>query len=431
MRILHCVEQYHPSVGGMQEVVRRLSELLAAAGHDVTVATKSHPQRSWNTLNGVAVQGFDLTGNLATGLHGDVAGYREFVRAGRFDVITLFAAQQALCDALLTILDELPTQRVFVPTGFSALYRADYQDYFQRMRDWMGSFHANVFLSHSYRDAVFAREGGVPNRVLIPNGAAASEFVRPSDLDIRAQLGIAADSFLILLVGSHTGLKGHREAVEAFARAELPAATLLIVGNYCDQPPSGVLTVLKRLAGRLLGREPQHCPAWCRIAADRFNRSGKRKQDGKRLLIHSLSREETVAAYRTADLFFFPSRVECSPIVLYEAMASRTPFLSSPAGNAEEIAAWSGAGRILKAAVDREGYCTIDEGDAVLMLEAIYRDAATRTRMAERGFHSWRRHFTWEGIAAAYERLYRLLQEQQNPDVTNSQEEIWSIPNNG
>ena len=39
MKILHTVEFYHPSVGGMQEVVKQLSERLVRLGHNVTVAT--------------------------------------------------------------------------------------------------------------------------------------------------------------------------------------------------------------------------------------------------------------------------------------------------------------------------------------------------------------------------------------------------------
>jgi L-malate glycosyltransferase len=54
---------------------------------------------------------------------------------------------------------------------------------------------------------------------------------------------------------------------------------------------------------------------------------------------------ETVAAYQAADLFLFPSDIERSPVVLFEAMASRTPFLTTAVGNAEEIFGWSGGDR--------------------------------------------------------------------------------------
>ena len=82
MRILHTVESYSPSVGGMQEVVRQLSERLAARGHDVTVATSKMGGREGDLLNRVRIREFDVSGNLVDGMRGDVSGYREFLRSG-------------------------------------------------------------------------------------------------------------------------------------------------------------------------------------------------------------------------------------------------------------------------------------------------------------------------------------------------------------
>ncbi|MFH1005826.1 MAG: hypothetical protein V1781_10125 [Bacteroidota bacterium] len=45
MKILHTVESYYPSVGGMQEVVKQISEQLVKMGHSVTVATGFHVDR--------------------------------------------------------------------------------------------------------------------------------------------------------------------------------------------------------------------------------------------------------------------------------------------------------------------------------------------------------------------------------------------------
>src|SRR5262249_25311677 len=47
LRIVHTVQMYHPHVGGSEEVVKQLSERLAARGHSVTVATGSLPERNF------------------------------------------------------------------------------------------------------------------------------------------------------------------------------------------------------------------------------------------------------------------------------------------------------------------------------------------------------------------------------------------------
>ena len=51
---------------------------------------------------------------------------------------------------------------------------------------------------------------------MIPNGASELEFTRKAIIDIRKYLGIPAHQFLILQVGSHTGMKGHAEAIAIF-----------------------------------------------------------------------------------------------------------------------------------------------------------------------------------------------------------------------
>src|SRR3954451_984506 len=121
VRILHAVEFYAPSVGGAQEVVRQISERLAARGHDVTVATSAHPERSAPELNGVGIREFAASGNAVRGMAGDVEGYRRFVADGRFDVVMTYAAQQWTTDALLDGLDTIAAPVVLAPCGFSGL----------------------------------------------------------------------------------------------------------------------------------------------------------------------------------------------------------------------------------------------------------------------------------------------------------------------
>ena len=107
-----------------------------------------------------------------------------------------------------------------------------------------------------------------------------------------------------------------------------------------------------------------------------FNLSPARMLDGKRILIKSLARDETVAAYHAADIFLFPSNIECSPLVLFECLASKTPFLTSDAGNAAEIIRWSGAGRLLPTFQDEHGYARADIDSSAKALEDMVADSA-------------------------------------------------------
>ena len=122
MRILHCVEFYAPSVGGAQEVVRQISERLAARGHDVTVATPALPERTTDEINGVRLAEFDAYGNAVRGMTGEIDRYRRFVRDGGFDVVMAYAAQQWTSDALLDDAGDIESRLILAPCGFSALY---------------------------------------------------------------------------------------------------------------------------------------------------------------------------------------------------------------------------------------------------------------------------------------------------------------------
>jgi glycosyltransferase involved in cell wall biosynthesis len=380
----------------MPEVVQQLSERLARRGHEVHLATASHPDRKAGVMNGVTVLGFDIGGNMVRGMtnRSEQERYQDLLRTGGYDVVTLFAAQQWATDLALPMLDDIRSRVVFVPTGFSALQARRYRGYYRQMEKWMRQTDLNVFLSSDYRDINFARKHGVaPERtVIIPNGAGEDEFLRPSDLDIRGHLGLPSQQRIVLHVGSHTGVKGHREAIEIFRRSSFRDTALLLVGNRMT---SG------------------GCHEKCLRASDWHNFSARRRDDGNGILIRELSRELTVAAYHAADLFLFPSNIECSPIVLFEAMASRTPFLASDAGNAAEIAEWSGGGRILPTRKERGGFglSRVDVRASVAALEELMANDGERARLGESGFKAWRERFSWERIAERYEAEYRRLVE--------------------
>jgi glycosyltransferase involved in cell wall biosynthesis len=387
MKILHTVEFYHPLVGGMQEVVKQLSERLVGMGHDVTIATTKLFDRKEDNINGVNIVEFNISGNAVWGLKGEVERYERFLKESNFDIVANFAAQQWATDVALPILSKIKAKKVFVPTGFSGLYVPEYKEYFEKMKGWMKEYDMNVFLSDDYRDVNFAKENGVKKRILIPNGAGEDEFLEDLVIDIRAELEIPRNDFLILHVGSHTGVKGHEETIEIFKKTRMRNATLLIVGNKMSEGG---------------------CYETCRNKGKLFNKSLFRFLDGKKIIIAELSRMNTVAAYKAADLFLFPSNIECSPIVLFECMASKTPFLTADVGNSREITTWSQSGVVLPTRKDNSGFglSHVDVDAGAKILESIAKNKIRRNNMQENGFTVWKEKYSWEKIAKEYENLY-------------------------
>lgn len=383
MKILHTVQNYAPSKGGMQEVVRQLSERLVQKGHHVTVATSAHAQRTFTRLNGVDIQSFNIQGNSVQGIQGDQEAYVNFVKNGEYDVVANFAAQQWATDILLPHLKEIKARKVFIPTGFSALYDPSYTGYFEQMKQWLRHYDANVFLSNRYRDIDFARECGVEKTIVIPNGAALDEFQPKVNIDIRKRIGAADSSSLVLHVGSFTKVKGHFEAIKIFLQSGISNSTLLLIGDGSQR----------------LKKEVDFHPI---IQLQKMYNRWR----NNRIVFAEYSREETVAAYQQADVFLFPSNIECSPIVLFECMAAKTPFLTADVGNSEEIIEWSKGGLLLPTTKDIHGYSHVRLKESANMLAQVMNDANLRKKLSDNGHASWQQHFTWEVITDRYEQLY-------------------------
>lgn len=379
MRIAHCVESYLPAVGGMVEVVRQLSERMVRAGHEVTVFTSRHPERREPVINGARIREFGIKGNTVRGIEGDGQAYVDALVEGELDVVVFFAAQQWATDLALPHLARIRAKKIFVPTGFSGLNAPAWKDYFAHMPAWMAAMDLNVFHSEGYQDVRFAEAHGITKRMLIPNGAAEEEFDGPATEDLRTSLALEPHRPIILHVGSYTGIKGHKEAMRIFLRARTGEAALVFVGNGVE-----VLHRFFRSHWRFI-------PLRIRT-----------QLSGKLILFRELDRMATVNAMKQADLFLFPSQVECSPIVLFESMAAGVPFLASEAGNAAEIARWSGGGWTVPGTRDANERVHIELDRAAEKLSAVLADHELLERTGRAGRAAWKADFTWRTIAERY-----------------------------
>jgi glycosyltransferase involved in cell wall biosynthesis len=386
MNILHTVEFYAPSTGGSQEAVRQLSERMAAQGHRVTVATTTLAERTSRSLNGVAIEEFRIAGNRVRGMSGEIDRYQRFLLESDFDVVMNYAAQEWAADLFFEVMDGVRGKKVLVPCGYSGLYDPAYADYFGAMPAVLKKYDASVYLSETYRDLTFARAHGIDNLHVIPNGAGADEFgdAAASSTDaFRRAHGV--QGLLVLTVGNHTGQKGHAEAMRAIGRARVAGATTLMI----------------------VGGGPGGCETRCRRQASWIN--ARSWLTGKRVVVADVARSEVRQAFMAADIFLFLSNIEASPIVLFEAVASGTPFIASPVGNSAEVAGWTGAGLITRAEAMDDGTVRPDVESAARLVERLAADHTTRREMSSVGRAKWRERFTWERIAQDYLDLYEGL----------------------
>ena len=382
MKILHTCESYQPSVGGVQEVVKQLSERLVKMGHEVTVATSHHSKRKSLLINGVAIKEFKINGNIFKGVSGEIKKYQDFLVQSDFDLIVNFAGAQWATDLSMPVLEKIKAKKVFVTTW---AYPPSYKKYVEATKKWLGYYDSLVYLADNEADMNFAKENGLKNIAVITNGADDVEFLKPININIRKKLNIPVDNFLILHVGSHTGKKGHSEAIEIFNKTKIKNATLVIAGNYFG------------IRGCAL-----HCSFKKVLTPLKLSRD-------KQLIIKNLNREEILALYNEADLFILPSNIECEPIVLFESMASKTPFLTTDVGFTSDIIRYSGSGWLMPTVKFSNGHVKADIDLSVKLLEDIMPDKTKMLKMADAGFKAWQEKFTWQKIAEQYEKLYKEL----------------------
>ena len=419
MNILLCCQSYAPSVGGVPEVIRQIAEGLATRGHQLTVATGWLPSRDFDILNGVVIKEFNVKGNQLCGMTGETAEYQSLVVDGGFDLIMVYAAQQWTFDALWPVLDKIKSSKVLVPCGFSSLYEPGYRKYFQALPEVLKKFDHLIFHALQYRDIDFARKQGLDSFSVIANGASEIDFDAPIDPLFRIRHGIAESSFLFLTVGSFTGQKGHDELVNAFAAMELPMhrhATLMLNGNALEWMEKGLGSALTKLLGLVkmhglfyaLKRAIKKMAAASRSPRD-VGESVNQSQANKRVLVTNLPRKELTQAFMAADLFVFASNIEYSPLVLFEAAAAGTPFLSVNVGNATEIAQWTGAGIICPSSIDAKGYTKVDEKVLAKTMAALMEQKERLKSLGAIGKRNWQDHYKWENIVRQYEHTFEQL----------------------
>lgn len=405
MNLLFCVEFYSPSTGGMQEVVRRLAEGFVKSGHSITVATTRLAERTFTDLNGVKILPFDIQGKLATGISGEVVSYTNFLINSKFDLIVLFAAQQWTVDVALPILDKIKSKKVFVPTGFSALFEPTFKNYYSQMPDWLKSMDGTIFLSTQYRDFEFSHKH-VKDFRIIPNGASEEEFDSIVPGSFRKKYGISDSTKILIHVGSHTGGKGHDETVTVFKKLKSENVLLLIIGNYFNHIHEFPSLSFKDKVKRIVRGNP-HCPYSCKFEHESLNETWSFKKKNKQIMIRELSRQDTIEALRDSELFVFLSNIECSPIVLYEAMASNCAIVSTDVGNSSEILDKSNSGVITPTRKNHYGFSFSRISETTKIIDWMLNNTSESETMAKQGNAYWRENATWEKIILDYEAYFK------------------------
>ncbi len=355
MRILATVERYAPAIGGAERVVQRVAEGLSARGHELHVLTGG--ARGESELDGVRIHRVPVSGNEARGISGEPSAVVDVIESVRPDLVFNYAAQTWATDCCFALLERVQRPRmVLAPCGFSGLGKRRYRRYFEAMPARLRRYDALILHSAVYQDWEFASAAAPERIVIVPNGA-----------DPPEPRGTAPDgpagAQLAVTVGSHVLSKGHAEFARAIRRLARDRA---LVGTIVAPARHG----LDALRG---------CQLTCGVRA---------RRPTLRLIDGSVP-GAAAQAIATADLFLFTSRVECAPLVILEAMAAGTPWVSFDVGNVSELSGGVVAGN------RRE------------LLEASREILdGRRPELGPQGHAAWEASHRWEDVLGRYESAF-------------------------
>jgi glycosyltransferase involved in cell wall biosynthesis len=311
MKIFQVVPYYPPHIGGMEFYVKRLSEELAARGHDVTVFTSSNtPHQSIKTINKVRVcslkimtkvYNVPIVPTLYTSLlasekpdvvhthqypiyFSDVAAFYKLTQKAR-----LIVHVHVISDAKSAV-SGLISEAYYSTLGLKTLTTAD----------------AVLVPSLAYKTKLSSMHINQNKLQVIPYGIEPHKFQKANGSEFRKTLGCES-SKIILTVGRLNYQKGFHYLIQAMPAItkKIPNVKLVIVGE------GEQLIYLKNLAQSLgLGESVIFTGAW--------------------------SQSEIPDTYAACDVFVLPSLFESFGISLIEAQATGKPVVCTRTGGAPE-----------------------------------------------------------------------------------------------
>jgi glycosyltransferase involved in cell wall biosynthesis len=227
-----------------------------------------------------------------------------------------------------------------------------------------------VAVAESVRQALVRNEGLPPERIQIVHNGISLEPMANWSADrrnVRRELGVSDDTFLVLQVARLDPIKDHKTAIRAVARAaELnPRIYLAIVGDGREKA-----AIEQEVQSHSLG--------------DRIKMLGQRN-DVTRLLA-------------VADAFLLTSVSEGLPVTIIEAMAAGLPVVATGVGGVTELVS-DGASGLLAPAGDAEGLAR-----ALVKLAS---DAKLRNELTSRAKREAETDFSEDRMILDYDRIYQ------------------------
>lgn len=319
-KILLTTPTYPPINSGLGNVVQQLAKIIAEQGWEVVVATGGSSRGQYrDSVSGALIEQFNIRGadSIAQPLQGEIDGYMDYLKESKFDIILMNAWQIWSTDLVLSCSAEIGGKKILYSHCISAnsiigkpilrsmLRYLAWRPYWWSMSEKLQLLDGIIFLEASgcdarFDDARLAMRLGVKQAV-VPNGISEQAW---SILNAGPKKYLEREG--VLSVGAYDWQKGHDFVLKAYANSSLKNRVPL---DIYGQKFSAFSQELQNLASHL-ELEPKYV---------HFH--------------EGLSQAELLDRYSKARLFLYGSHTECQPLVILDAMATGTPFISRATGS--------------------------------------------------------------------------------------------------
>ena len=215
-----------------------------------------------------------------------------------------------------------------------------------------------IFAGISQQSTLWLKHFGIETDIVIPNGIDVDDFRNCiSSRDVRAEIGVPDDEFLIVYIGRITPEKGAEKLLDSV---------------------------------NLLGRKDVHVV----LAGSGFMQKQLEARNQEYVhFIGSISRNDISALLKQADLFCLPSRSEGFCSALLEASAWGVPSVITDVGIARDVIRGREYGRIISSANPKEIADSISE--------LISMHSSERNRMGNMAKRATEEYFSWQNTVTA------------------------------
>jgi len=360
LRIAICTNFYQPSVGGCEIVTQKIVESLH--DHDVYVLTRRMPGRKTASLDHVVE--YDPK---------DVQHFFAKLNKVKPDVVFVYSD---VFDFFRHIIKNVTKPRLIVALcGANYLY--GHKNYAIQFHRQSGNIESLICHSEYDRDYKFCGGKLKDKTVIIPNAVALDEF--DSNTTSREELshkyGLDSNQHWVINVANFFPGKGQEHMIDVVKQSMPGNFLYLQISNEIESP---------------IGRQLE--TLW------------KKKLHTSRVsnaqLLKNIPRKDVIAFFKASNLFALTSEKEVAPLVILEAMAARTPWVSFDVGNVRGLS----GGKFVTCRKNRNHQCMVG-GREINLFQQNMQELWDIPSLGDLGRRQIEQEMTWDRVLPRYRDL--------------------------